>query len=247
MRQLSRLWSAVIVPGGLRAALTWPVFSITSFHLVHGLRRLGIQPRTVIDIGANIGQFACAAENIFRPMCLLSFEPNPQIFSKLRENLSTLPSARLFAKGLGATSGTMDLRVNAHSHSSSFLKLADSHRRAFPEAVEVGEIRVQVSTLDEEIGDEDLPQPVLLKIDVQGFEAEVIRGARSVLAKVDWVVVETSFVSLYQGEPIFMEVARALENRGFHFRCPVGWLSHPKTDQVLQMDALFVRPSLGGT
>ncbi len=55
----------LLEPGAVRAIATWPKFSITSFKLVSGLAQQGILPRTVIDVGANVGQFAIASAMIF--------------------------------------------------------------------------------------------------------------------------------------------------------------------------------------
>jgi hypothetical protein len=56
---------------------------------------------------------------------------------------------------------------------------------------------------------------------------------------VDYVLLETSFRPLYEGEKTFMEIARMMEDHGFEFLRPVDWLSDPRNGEVLQMDALF--------
>ena len=81
----------------------------------------------------------------------------------------------------------------------------------------------------------------MLKVDVQGFEAHVIRGAAGVLQQVDMVVIEASFQPMYVGEMTFLELGNLMAHQGFEFVGPLDWLSHPKTGEVLQMDALFKR------
>jgi hypothetical protein len=88
-----------------------------------------------------------------------------------------------------------------------------------------------------------LERPVLLKLDVQGYEPQVLEGATETLNKVDYVLLEASFRPMYVGEKTFMDIARTMEDRGFEFLRPVGWLSDPRNGEVLQIDALFVKSS----
>ena len=86
-----------------------------------------------------------------------------------------------------------------------------------------------------------LEPPVLLKLDVQGYEATTLRGGLETLKRLDYVILEASFKPMYEGEMLFMDIVHLMASYGFHFLRPVGWLSHPETDEFLQMDALFNR------
>ena len=98
-----------------------------------------------------------------------------------------------------------------------------------------------MSTLDEQLGSAILKGPVLLKLDVQGFEPQVLEGASNTLSKVDYVLLESSFHPLYEGEKTFVEILSMMAARGFEFSRPLGWLEDPRNDEILQMDALFMR------
>jgi len=100
--------------------------------------------------------------------------------------------------------------------------------------------------LDRELKSVPLEDPILLKLDVQGYEVQVLEGAAETLKKVDYVLLEASFRPLYEGEKTFLDIARMMEARGFEFLRPVAWLSDPHNGEVLQMDALFAK-SGGGT
>jgi hypothetical protein len=117
--------------------------------------------------------------------------------------------------------------------------LASSHLDAFPDARESTIIRVEVSTLDIVFEGVEMQHPVLLKLDVQGYELQVLLGGRNLLARVDYVLLEASFKPMYQGEPIFVEIEKRMREFGFEFLRPVGFLRAPKTGEFLQMDALF--------
>ena len=205
------------------------------------LARLGIAPRTIIDVGANVGQFTVAASKILRPSRVHCFEPLPDCVSKLRANVSSLTDVHVHACAVGEEDGTCRMRVNYYSPSSSLLPLAEQHRSAFPEAEEVGCVNVEISTLDRVFGDAPLELPVLLKVDVQGYEAAVLRGAQKLLKCVSHAVIETSLKPMYETEPLFMDIARFMEQCGFRFAGPVGYLRHPVSGEVLQLDALFER------
>ena len=87
-------------------------------------------------------------------------------------------------------------------------------------------------------------EKVLLKIDTQGFELEVLKGASEALRNIGAVEVEISLIPLYEGQPIYVDVCSMLENHGFHLVwIERGWV-HPVSNNLLQMDALFTNDDL---
>lgn len=236
---LDNLVSRAGVVSMLRAAVTWPKFSFTSFNMVSRLARQGIVPRTVIDVGANVGQFAVAAAKLFPDVTVHSFEPNPACVTQLSKNVGPLGNVSVYPLALGEQEAEMAFHVNSHSHSSSILPLANNHKEAFPDAREVKTIKVKVSTLDKVFAGVELPATVLLKLDVQGYEEQALLGAIETLKRVDYVVLEVSFKPMYQGEMLFMKIVHLMEGYGFSFLRPVGLLPDPHTGEIIQMDALF--------
>ena len=228
------------------AAITWPKFSLTSFLMVSRLQRQGIKPRTVIDVGGNVGQFAVASARLFPEVRVFSFEPVPECVSALKKIAGREKNITLFPVAIGESEGTVEMNVNTHTHSSSALPLAMAHKEAFPDARVERTVSVTLSTLDKELSDIELISPVLLKIDVQGYEPMVLKGAPQTLKDVDYVLLEASFKPMYEGELAFEEVVRIMDECGFDFSRPIDWLSSPDTGEVLQMDALFVRRDAGG-
>jgi len=75
-------------PRAVRAFITWPMFSLTSFRMVSGLARQGVLPATIIDVGANVGQFAVAAAKLIPNVRVHSFEPAPEAAQQLRRNVA---------------------------------------------------------------------------------------------------------------------------------------------------------------
>jgi len=99
---------------------------------------------------------------------------------------------------------------------------------------------VQLQKLDSFKFGEKLKKPVLLKLDVQGFEKHVINGGKQFLKNVDYILIEVSFVRMYDGEPLFDEIHQLLHELGFAIHSPVG-LFTAKDEKILQMDMLYKR------
>lgn len=224
-----------------RAVATWPVFSRTSYAMVNGLRLQGMRPNTILDAGANRGQFTVAARHLLRPQRIHAFEPLPEVGDELARRCARYPEVVVHHVALGSTPGEATLHVNRHSQSSSLMPLRARHLAVFPDAREVSDVVVRVGRLDEVLTGEPLVPPVLLKVDTQGYEAEVLAGATGVLERIDYVVLETSFMPLYEDERPFREILALMESLSFEFDRPVGSLRDPRTGEYLQMDALFVR------
>jgi len=244
MGKLNTIVSLLTDFKAIRSILTWSRFSVTSYQMISGLVKQGIAPKTVIDVGANVGQFSIASAHLFGELDRVqihSFEPLPDCLPKLQQNLSKLKNIKIYPIALGDRTGEVRFNINSHRHSSSILALAPAHHQAFPDALETDSIDVPLSTLDLVFADIQLDSPTLLKIDVQGYEANVLRGAAQTLKRIDMVILEASFKQMYDGELLFPDLLQFMTERGFQFSRPVGWLTDPNTDEILQMDALFTR------
>jgi FkbM family methyltransferase len=242
LKQLKRTLTTALAPGGFKAMRTWRPFSLTAFQMMQRLRTEPIEFRTIIDGGANAGQFARAALMTYPDATLVAFEPLPDIANTLAKNLSDLGRATVVVSALGRESGTLTFHRNAYSLSSSALPLHDNHKAAFPKAIESETVEVPVGRIDDLLEPFTLEAPSLLKLDLQGFEIPALDGAPDTLAMVDYVLVETAFKPLYQGEALFPELHAYLKDRGFRFLRPLDVLEDPD-GTIVQMDALFVRES----
>lgn len=239
MRALSQT-QLLFHPGTIAAIVSWPKFSFTAFKIVSALQRQGIAPKTCLDVGGNVGQFAVAAAKLWDRCRVESFEPVPDCADTLRSNCRGL-SVSVHEVAVGDRDGEVPIHINSHRHASSILNLGITHREAFPFAKEEGTRIVKLVRLDTLFKKGQLAHPVLLKLDVQGYEPEALRGAAGILGEIDYVLVETSFRPLYEGEKVFSEILSMMESFGFRFLRPVDWLENPRTGEILQMDALFSR------
>lgn len=197
--------------------------------------------QTIIDAGANTGQFTLAMAYLFPSAKLHSLEPVPECFAALRRNTRHL-NCEVYEVAVGSTTGVMPLNVHEYRDSSSLLPMADEHKAAFPFSEALSRVEeVRVVRLDDVLDGGALERPLLLKLDLQGGELEALRGAQDLLCHVDVVVAECSFACLYEGAPQFDDVYGLLRKTGFRYIGNVSELRHPDTDAVLQCDAVFQR------
>ena len=145
-----------------------------------------------------------------------------------------------FNLGLGESAQKMDFWENEYSPSSSFLDLADTHKQNFEEAAESNKVTVQVDRLDNIFDSRSLAMPLLIKIDVQGFEDKVIQGGINTLQKAKIVICELSFIELYKGQLLFADLFASFAKLGFVFTESIEQLRSPETNQILQADGIFI-------
>ncbi len=167
---------------------------------------------TVIDVGAHEGQFAIFALRLAPKADVHSFEPLARPRRKLKRVLKDT-RATVLPYAIGAASGRTEMHVMEDDDSSSVLAPSQRQRSRFGTR-EAERTTVTMRTLDE-IYPETPPQPVLLKLDVQGFELEALKGAKRLLPEVATVLVEASFAPFYEGQPLFHDVHSWLTQRGF--------------------------------
>lgn len=233
-----RLSSVLLTRGGLRALVRWHPFSISSFRLVRGLLLEGLDFSTIIDVGANQGQFARAAVESYPGAAVMSFEPLPQAASAFRKHLSDRPAVTLVESAVGSTSGSATLYSQSYSLASSLLQPIDPEKAPEPLTVPLTRLD-RVPKLQEGIR-----RPCLLKLDVQGFELEALIGAEEILDQIDAILVETAFTQAYQGAPLFTTIYDFLSDRGWRFVRPLDTLVDHR-GSIVEMDALFVRVPAG--
>jgi FkbM family methyltransferase len=195
--------------------------------------------RTIVDVGANRGQFALFARHAFPEARILSFEPlsSPRaVFVKLfcDDRLVTL-----YPFALGSRSARTTIHIAADDDSSSLLPVGQEQMNAFGTRV-VGTENVQVARLDQLLASAPLAAPALLKIDTQGYELQVLEGCGDLLCRFDAIYAELSYVELYRGQALAGEVMAFTQGRGFR---TVGAFNQASDagGRPLQADFLFAK------
>jgi hypothetical protein len=120
------------------------------------------------------------------------------------------------------------------------LPITATQAALFPETAEVATAVIRVATLREFISASDIQAPALLKLDVQGYELEALRGCEDLLGLFAYVYAECSFIELYSGQALADEVIDWLRERGFKLR-GVHNMEYDRNGRAIQADFLFDR------
>jgi len=194
---------------------------------------------TVVDIGANRGQFALAARAISDAK-VFSFEPLPAVAAIFQQVFSEDLAVRLFVSAIGEKTEKKLMHLSARDDSSSLLEIGAAQSEFFPGTHEVGSLEVRVGILDEFLTKEEIIRPAMLKLDVQGFELQALSGCRSLIANFDYVYCECSFVELYKGQKLAGDVIAYLHTFGFG----LSGIYNPAYDRdggCIQADLMFAQ------
>lgn len=170
--------------------------------------------KTVVDVGANKGQFALLAAGIFSDATIYSFEPLQEPAARFRATLGE--NVRLFETAIGPFDGEATIYVSQRIDSSSLLPIT-RQSEIFPGTDCKEERVVAVAPLRKYLSAEQINPPALLKIDVQGYELEVLKGCDPLLMLFQFVYLESSFVELYEGQALIGDVILYLIDKKFQF------------------------------
>jgi FkbM family methyltransferase len=199
----------------------------------------GAEFATVLDVGGHHGQFTLFALERFPQAKIITFEPQAEGIEKIRGAIAGDARVTIHNYALSDHAGTAELHISKRSDSSSLLPIGEGQTTAYPGTEEATTEEIALETLDNLLT-EPLAGPVLLKIDVQGAELSVLRGAEKTLAAVDSIFVECSFVELYEGQALANEVIEFLADRGFRIAGVFG-PAYDADGRCLQADVLFAR------
>lgn len=201
------------------------------------------QIQLLLDVGANIGQYAMATRAEGYQGRIVSFEPLPDAYERLLQRSKSDPLWTVHKRcAVGSRLGETEINISQNSVSSSLLPMLQAHASAAPASVYIGKAKTEVITLDSVI---DVyrrhGENTLLKIDTQGFEREVLDGLSEHLRSIFAVQLELSVVPLYAGQDLYQHFFTFFQEHGFVLWSMVPGFSDPQTGQLLQFDAVFVR------
>lgn len=196
--------------------------------------------RSVVDVGAGRGQFALVASRRFPNARLFCFEPLPAGREKLAAVVGRDYPVRIFDFAVGAEGKRVEFHVSESADSSSLRPITALQVAAFPGTAQKESMTVSVVPLTEVLTAEDLAAPSLLKIDAQGSELDVLRGAQGLLPTFTTILVECSFVEFYAHQALADEVICFLTGEGFRLR-GVFSVAYDEQGRCLQADILFER------
>jgi len=197
----------------------------------------------IVDGGANKGRTAARFLDLFPKASVLAFEPIPRLVRKLTKRFAEQSRVQIRPLALGSRTSALTLNVLESATCSSLLEPSGIRSKHSDKPMGIAQVLcVDVVRLDDEL----TSPPDIIKLDLQGFELEALKGARTLLAGVRAVLCEVSFSNLYVGQPLGNEVMEWMLEREFS----IDGLYNPWFDEsgaIISADALFVNacPDIG--
>jgi FkbM family methyltransferase len=231
----------------LRRAMSMANLSISRDPAVARLQRAlsAMDVDTVLDVGANVGQFAALLRGAGFTGRIISFEPLSSAFEELRRRAARDPNWEVYNVAVGREPGELQINISDNSYSSSILDVTETHLHAAPRSKVVGVETVRVETVEALMSDLGVvPERTLLKVDTQGYESFVLDGAGDLVKRLRCVQLELSFVPLYEGQQLFDTLRSRLEANGLELYSFEPGISDAN-GRLLQCDGLFVRSDRG--
>lgn len=189
---------------------------------------IGFSPRVIVDVGAAEGKWSRMAASIWPEARIVAFEPRETKRAQLEAARRELPNFSYHICFLGEKPARVSYadRGNQTSLYTTHAKVGES---------------ADMRTLDEHVEAELVPQPDLLKLDVQGYELKVLAGCERVIGGIQAVLTEASFYNFHPAMPTADDVIAYMRERGFVVYDVMGLLRLEEDDALGQMDLMFLR------
>lgn len=236
------------VPAGLRSRMLRPVLDTASetdkfrlglpsvAGLLENIRQNGFTPGGIVDIGANMGNWSRMARAVFPDAPIAMFDGNP-----LHE-----PALAAAVRDVGAASHTMAVLGPQEKEKVVFYSIGPGsgvlpELTSFPREEQQLPMRRLDDLIDQSAVGNALRKALLIKLDVQGYELEVLRGGPSTLARAELVILETSLLPYNEGGATFADVLAFMTDAGFVSYDFCGQFRRSSDWALCQTDVAFVR------
>ena len=194
--------------------------------------------KVIYDIGANIGTWTLLAKAVLPNTSVHAFEPLEKHCIEFGKSTTGLENVYLHKCALGPKSFSANMHVTTFSDASSLLEIAKATEDIFG-VFESSKHEVQVTSLDEYILSNNLPFPDLMKLDIQGYELEALKGANLCMKHVKYLICEVSFIEFYREQALFHDIVAFLSQHDFYLEA---FSVNTQLGQKLyQTDALFIK------
>jgi FkbM family methyltransferase len=204
--------------------------------LLFELRERGLEGRAILDVGANLGRWSEMAAEPFPRARFFLIEPQMEMKGSLDTFCERHPGSRWFQAGAGAAPGELPLTLWDDYQGSSFLP-----DPSLPEEPSGRQRRVPIVTVDSLLETGAIVMPDLVKLDVQGFELEALKGATRLFGPVEAFILETSLFRFMPRMPLLHEVVAFMADRHYYAYDFGGWLRRPYDRALGQTDICFAR------
>ena len=195
----------------------------------------------MVDGGAHDGQMARRFMERFPGLKVYAFEPNADLFPRLQANLADVPGeCRQLA--LANKTQTLKMYINDSPMTSSVLPRNENSERYFDTVTQTKEVReLEATSLDDWFARSGLERVDIIKLDLQGYELEALKGAKRILARgVACVYLEVNYVPFYEGSATFGEIDAFMRSRSYKLFNLYNTCTHLPVGHIGSGDALYV-------
>ena len=192
----------------------------------------------IFDVGDHEGESIDRFKNLFQNPIIHSFEPQSKIFEKLMNKKKNDKDLVLNNFALGSKEGNQEIFVNSNTAASSYLNI-DNKDKFFKSLKTIQKEQTRIDTFDNYFNKIKVNYIDLVKIDVQGLEEEVLKGAHKSLNKVLLIEIEIVFVNLYEKHSSFYQIENILKNYDFELYSLSSISLNKQNDRIRNLDALY--------
>lgn len=194
----------------------------------------------LMDVGANNGTFGKEIRTAGYKGTIISFEPLNNMFSILKKTAKNDDNWIINNYALGAENSEQEINISANYHSSSILNILETHTKAEATAAYIGKQKIQIKKLDNIFNEyKENNLEVYLKIDTQGYEMNVLKGAEQSLQYINTIQLEMSLQALYTGQPLYNEIFTFLWSKGYKLIDIEPGFTDIRNGTMLQFDGIF--------
>jgi FkbM family methyltransferase len=195
----------------------------------------------IFDVGAHDGRSALNYNKVFKNSSIFSFEPTPNTFRILKRETGNYRNINIYNQALSSFVGQTSFNLNSSSLTNSILNTSEKLKNIVATSSTVQSITVGTNTIDNFCSQNSITKINILKIDVQGADLEVLKGAKAMLEMkmIDLIFVEVEFIELYVNQPLFHDISSFLHNYDYSLYSLYN-LSIDKEGRLIYGDAIFI-------
>lgn len=187
--------------------------------------------------------FAKRMRKRFPDAYIYSFEPLADCYKEMISRMDQDSRFKAWNVALGDSNGRAEIKRSSFDPSSSLLQMAPLHKKLYPKSKDIKTESIEIKRLDD-INDITLEKNILIKMDVQGFEDKVILGGKKTIEKAAVIIIETSFVTLYENQPLFDNIYSMLTGLGFSYHGDAGRHYSRFSNKLIYEDSVFLKRGL---
>lgn len=210
----------------------------TMFTLVRDLKKRGLHCSHIMDIGANWTKWSRMVKGFYPEAKFCLVEPQDELKDVLDNYVNDYPEDQYHLKGVGSKKEELLFTIWEDLAGSSFLPDPNDNLQQ-----QGRQRKVELTTIDDIIEENNFEIPQLIKLDIQGFELEALKGAQSLFGNTEVFILEVSLFAFGAGQkmPEFVEVINFMHQRGYVPYDFPGFIRRPLDNALGQIDVCFVK------